>query len=292
MQTQISCVTANGLDFRCRVAGGGTETVILLHGFPETSAMWTDLLPALAEAGYSCLAPDQRGYSPGARPTELEAYAPSLLVSDVVALARARGIERFHLVGHDWGSAIGWLTVREHPNLVASWTALSMPHLASYGRAFRHDPVQRERSQYIHRLMLPAQPEKSLAADNFAGLRSLWRHASESQVAEYLEVFSAPGALTAAINWYRTAFAPERQDWFFQPFFVSTPSLVIWGRNDPAVDRSTTRSEKDYMRGLYRFIEMDATHWPIQEQFNQCAHEILAHLRAHPIASPSSVASA
>src|SRR5688572_32935269 len=99
MSIEIRSVTAGSFEFRCRVAGAGGEPVILLHGLPETSAQWSALMLELAGAGYRCLAPDQRGYSPGARPAEVDEYSLDKLASDVVALADAHGFERFHLVG-------------------------------------------------------------------------------------------------------------------------------------------------------------------------------------------------
>jgi pimeloyl-ACP methyl ester carboxylesterase len=96
-------VEANGLRFRCQLAGERGEPVMLLHGFPETAAMWRELMPVLAQAGYRCIAPDQRGYSPGARPVAVDAYDIACLTRDVAEIAKAVGFERFHLIGHDWG---------------------------------------------------------------------------------------------------------------------------------------------------------------------------------------------
>src|SRR5574339_996924 len=107
-QITVADLHANGMTFRVRKAGDTGEPVVLLHGFPETSHMWLQLIPKLVEAGYRCVAPDQRGYSPGARPADVEAYAYRALASDVFALADAAGFDRFHLVGHDWGALVGW----------------------------------------------------------------------------------------------------------------------------------------------------------------------------------------
>jgi len=108
------------MTFHCRTAGDSGEPVILLHGFPETSHMWVELLPKLEAAGYRCLAPDQRGYSPGARPEGKENYQYGDLASDVFALADAWGVDRFHLVGHDWGAGAGWAAVATNPDRIAS----------------------------------------------------------------------------------------------------------------------------------------------------------------------------
>ena len=108
MEITVRDVDANGWRFRCRQAGDSGEPVLLLHGFPETSRMWEPLMATLAAEGYRCVAPDQRGYSPGARPQETDAYRYADLATDVLELARVLGFERFHLVGHDWGAGAGW----------------------------------------------------------------------------------------------------------------------------------------------------------------------------------------
>ncbi|MGH9248466.1 MAG: alpha/beta fold hydrolase, partial [Acidimicrobiales bacterium] len=104
------------------------ELVLLLHGFPQTSAAWRDQVAALAAAGYRAVAPDQRGYSPRARPTELAAYAMPELVGDVIGFADVLGAERFHLVGHDWGGAVAWQVAGRHPERLHTLAAVSTPH--------------------------------------------------------------------------------------------------------------------------------------------------------------------
>ncbi|MEJ7585388.1 MAG: alpha/beta fold hydrolase, partial [Acidimicrobiales bacterium] len=121
--------TNDGLTFE--VSDRGPEdgpVVILLHGFPQTAECWAGVAPRLADAGLRVLAPNQRGYSPQARPTGRRAYLLNLLMGDVLALADSAGAERFHLVGHDWGAVVAWSVAAEHPERVASLTTLSVPH--------------------------------------------------------------------------------------------------------------------------------------------------------------------
>ena len=98
------------LIFKCRVNGlhNSGSAVILLHGFPETSKMWSKLIQFLSNNNYKVIAPDQRGYSPNARPSSLKEYKIDKLAQDVIDIANAFNFDKFHLVGHDWGSAIGW----------------------------------------------------------------------------------------------------------------------------------------------------------------------------------------
>ena len=149
------------LVFSCRSAGleNTGEAVILLHGFPETSHMWVDLLHQLSSRGYRVIAPNQRGYSPGARPGDIKEYSIKNIVEDVFALADAFDFKQFHLVGHDWGSAIGWAVVALQPEKVLSWTAMSVPHMKAFSYAYKYDKDQQERSRYIGFFKLPFIPE-------------------------------------------------------------------------------------------------------------------------------------
>jgi pimeloyl-ACP methyl ester carboxylesterase len=199
-------IEANGLTFTCREAGAADgEPVILLHGFPETSHMWTTLMPELAAAGYRCLAPDQRGYSEGARPDGVEAYGYEEMSDDVAALADAWGAPRFHLVGHDWGSLAGWAVVDRYADRIASWTAMSVPHAKAFAIAVRDDPEEEPYRQILQLFVTPDVPEQAAAANDFAMLRNAWTESSPELVDAYLDVFRRPGAMTAALNWYRRA---------------------------------------------------------------------------------------
>ena len=275
-------IAANGFTFHCRECGPeGGEPVILLHGFPESSRMWTPLLPVLAEAGYRVLAPDQRGYSPGARPEGIDNYRYANLASDVTALADAVGFERFHLVGHDWGAGAGWAVVARSPERIASWAALSVPHVAAFGRAIREDEDQAKRSTYITFFQQPGVAEAALSANDFEGLKNVWSESSEEEKAEYLALFSQPGALTAALNWYRGSRGIDPDDPEVRFGDVTTPTLLVWGNQDQAIGRKGVEDAAAYMKGPYKFVELDAGHWLIQEKPDEGIAEVTGHLKAN-----------
>ncbi len=243
-------IEAKQMVFRSRGAGLDNlsgEPVILLHGFPETSIMWANMMERLANEGYRCFAPDQRGYSPNARPSGVENYIHQELASDVVALADAIGFGRFHLVGHDWGSVVGWAAILLYPERVHSWTAMSVPHMDAFRSALADDLDQQQRSQYIAFFRTPGQAEKTLTANDFEPLRALWSSIPSDQVKEYITVFSQPGALTAALNWYRAnSFDLEQsyQGAMFGP--VWHPTLLIWGNHDIAIGRAAVVRTEQY----------------------------------------------
>jgi pimeloyl-ACP methyl ester carboxylesterase len=144
-------VDANGMSFSVNVRGDKLNTpVILLHGFPESAVMWDKFMDELATQNYYAIAPNQRGYSSGARPEDVKSYELDFLVSDVMQIADKLGIDKFHLVGHDWGAGVGWKLAADHPERVLSYVAISVPHIDSFGVAYREDPDQYEASDYVH----------------------------------------------------------------------------------------------------------------------------------------------
>lgn len=155
-------VTVGDLEFQYRYAGPPDgEAIIALHGFPETSISFTELLEAGAAAGYRVIAPDQRGYSPGARPdpADTSSYYYDKIVDDVIGIAAALGIERFHLVAHDHGCLVGWCVAARYPQHVATYVPMSVPHPDAFSKAMVSDPEQQEASRK-HQLSSVAMPAK------------------------------------------------------------------------------------------------------------------------------------
>jgi pimeloyl-ACP methyl ester carboxylesterase len=268
--------------FRTRLAGfGGTRgNLILLHGFPETSIMWQPLLVNAAKAGYQVVAFDQRGYSPGARPDGRDQYKVVDLISDVLAVADAVGFEDFHLVGHDWGSAVGWSIVLQHPSRVQSWTSLSIPHIASFGEALANDPEQQKKSSYMALFWTPVLPEAILSFSDFSVLRNvMYGQHGEATKQEYMAVFREPGAMTSALNWYR---APNTANDSTSPD-VDLPVLFIWGNKDPAVGRVAVDLQRQYLKGPFEEIELDAGHWLMESHPSEVSEAVLKHIHTHGV---------
>ncbi len=268
-------IEAGGSVFRARVAGlrSAGPGLILLHGFPETSAMWTPLLDAAASDGFRVVAFDQRGYSPGARPDDVSAYAVPELVDDVLAVADALGFQRFHLVGHDWGCVVGWSVATQHPDRVISWAALSIPHPGALPSVGDDPPA------YIRFFQTPWVPELTLTwalsmLDDRGDIAM-----SLEQREEYLAVFSEPGALTAALNWYRAIGTSLGAIGDGSPA-VEPPVLFLWGSGEFWVDDAARERQRPLILGRYEELEIDAGHWLIEEQEEQVVDAILAHLRS------------
>jgi pimeloyl-ACP methyl ester carboxylesterase len=219
------------------VEAGDGPLVVLLHGFPEFWYSWRAQIPALAEAGFRVVAPDLRGYNLSSRPPGVSGYSVDRLAADVAALIDERGERSASLVGHDWGAAVAWMTAMNHPDSVERLAILNLPHPRRLLQALR-DPRQLARSWYMFFFQLPWLPERAARAGNWAGFRHLLERDNHdgaftaADLERYIEAWSAPGAITTMINYYRAAF--RQTPWTAQRRMrpVSAPTLVIFGEQD------------------------------------------------------------
>lgn len=281
---QVKDIAFNGMVFKCRVAGDPKgEPVILLHGWPETSHMWTTLMEKLSAEGYYCIAPDQRGLSAGARPKKVKHYKMDYLIADIIALADTMGFDKFHLIGHDWGSAIGWGIVADHADRVVSWSALSVPHVKAFSTAIRTNDEQAEKSTYMKLFQLRGIPEWVLLRKDRELLRDTWKLSSPEELEDYLSVLGNKKGMKASLAYYRANYKTLKKGMGIDRFGdVSIPTLYIWGNNDMAVTRFAAEGTAQYMQGPYHFVELDAGHWLMQEAFDACYPPILKQLQAYP----------
>jgi pimeloyl-ACP methyl ester carboxylesterase len=272
-------LAVGGLVFDARAAGPADgELVLLLHGFPQTSLAWRQQLEALGDAGYRAVAPDQRGYSPGARPVDVGEYRAERLVGDVLGFADALGAPAFHLVGHDWGGAVAWQVAGRHPERLRTLTSVSTPHPAAFRRSIEGGE-QRERSGYMLFFRTP-DAEPFFLDNDAAVLRSLYSASAlpEDAAAEYLRVLTEPGALTGALNWYRAADIGLVEG--LGP--ITTPTLYVWSTNDPALGRDAAEATAGHVDGPYRFEVLDGvSHWIPEEAPDALNALLLEHLASH-----------
>lgn len=255
------------------------EPVILLHGFPETSASWSAVAGSLAAAGYRALAPDQRGYSPGARPTGRAAYRTTELVDDVLALADAAGADRFHLVGHDWGGIVAWHVGGLHPDRLRTLTVLSTPHPRAFARSLLRSP-QALRSWYVLAFQVPGLPERSMLANDGAPLRRALRSSGlDAPAADtYVAAMQQPGAMTAALNWYRALPLGARATAALPS--ITVPTCYVWSTGDTALDRAAAEATGRYVTGPYRFEVLDGvSHWVPEEAPERVTAMLLEQFR-------------
>lgn len=274
-------LAVNGYEYLIRVAGMRNKgpNLMLLHGFPESSIMWEALARQAARDGYRVLAFDQRGYSPGARPTAVAQYHVDTLATDVARVADAVGFRAFHLVGHDWGAAVGWKATMDFPGRILTWTALSIPHFGVFLDGVAHDPEQKKRSGYFSFFQRPLLPEFLFTYNGQKGLKKLLATLPEPHRNEYLSILAEPGALTAELNWYRAMDVPALVAGKTLNRVINRPTLFIWGRNDFAIAPAVVAKQRPFMRGPYREIRLAADHALIQHQEKAVIEAVLAHLK-------------
>jgi pimeloyl-ACP methyl ester carboxylesterase len=277
--------TASGLRFAASVHGPETGAlVLLLHGFPQSRYSWRAQLPALGGAGYFAVAPDQRGYSPSARPDpeDLSGYVYDKLIGDVIEIAAALGRPdaRFHLVGHDWGGQVAWGVADRHPERLTSLTILSRPHPAAFVAALENNPEQPERSRH-HRSFLAPGAAAMLLADDMAALRQSLAGSGvpPDAVGAYLEVLGTPAAIEAALAWYR---APRGLRVPLGPTRV--PTLYIWGDRDATVGRMAAEGTAGFVSAPYRFEVLPGIgHYSTDQAPARVTALLLEHLAQHPL---------
>ncbi|NJB69959.1 pimeloyl-ACP methyl ester carboxylesterase [Saonia flava] len=279
MQETIQIGIGN-LRFDCRTDGNKeNELVILLHGFPETSYMWKKLMSSLSENGFYCVAPNLRGYSKGASPKGKKNYSLDKLAMDVLNISKFLNRPKFHLIGHDWGAAIGWKVVHDHKDSILSWTGISVPHIQAFGKAIVVDKEQSKMSQYIKNFQIPFLPEIQIRKNDFRLFKKLWKNCDANEINDYLEVFRNPKQLTAALNYYRSNYKLLKKAYRNKILGdIHVPTLFIWGNKDIAIGSYSVNESHQYMKNDYEFIELDSGHWLIQTNYSELQKAIFNHL--------------
>lgn len=268
-------VVANGLRFRVIDEGQG-PAVLLLHGFPDTSYLWRHQIPALVAAGYRALAPDLRGRGETEMPTRVEDYGLRLMVQDVAALLDALSVERAHVIGHDWGAALAWLVASLLPQRVDHLVVISVGHPAT-----RSQPTldQLQKGWYQLLFQFEGTAEKHLQQDDWYLLKELGQGAGDQEL--YMADLTKPGALTAALNWYRANLSPERL-LSSPPALpkVQAPTLGIWSSGDLYLTEDRMLRSAAYVSGHWEYVRIeDASHWiPLDQpaRLNRLSLEFLA----------------
>ncbi|WP_370325844.1 alpha/beta fold hydrolase [Euzebya sp.] len=276
MEEQIRTVDVGDLAFRVRVAGPEDGVpVLLLHGYPQTARAWAPVVPALVAAGHRVIAPDQRGYSPGASPEAVEAYAFDAVVADAVGLLDALGADRAHVVGHDWGGAVAWQVAGRHPERVRSVAVLQTPHPTAFARDLRRSWQAKLRFSYAMLLRIRGS-ERVLGAGGGALLRLALR---ASGLPRGADLVTDADRLRTAQNWYR-AFSGRALAGLPD---VTVPALFVFGVRDPVFMETTAEATAAHCTGPYAYRPIrDAGHWIVDTHAWVVADALVAHIGEHP----------
>ena len=309
-------VDTNGVQLRVVEAGDrGAPVVLLAHGFPELAYSWRHQIPALAEAGYHVLAPDQRGYGGSSRPEDIGAYDIHQLTADLVGLLDDVGAERAVWVGHDWGAIVVWNAPLLHPDRVAAVAALSVPPVPRAKRPPTQALRQTFGDNFFYMLYfqepgvadaeLNSDPARTmrrmmgglqLSGDPSAGLRmfapgpegfidrlpepdGLPHWISQDELDHYISEFSRTG-FTGALNWYRNF----DRNWETTPeldgAMIGVPCMFIGGTADPVLAFTRADRAPELISGPYQHVLIDgAGHWLQQERPDEVNATLLQFLK-------------
>jgi pimeloyl-ACP methyl ester carboxylesterase len=274
-------IEAGGFTFSGRACGPADgRRVLLLHGFPQTSWAWRDELWALAGEGYRAVAPDLRGYCRGARPDAVEDYTVDLLVGDVMALADSMEMDRFDLVGHDWGGMLAWLVASRHPDRVRSLAVVGTPHpIALHHALLGGDAEQAARASSMELFCRPDVPERMLLGDDGSGsgLKTLLDASGldDDDARMYVTALTEPGAMTAALNWFR-AMDDKALDNLEK---ITVPTLYVWPTGDGAIGRTAAEATAECVTGPYVFEVLEGvSHWVPETAPERLSALLLSHL--------------
>lgn len=252
-------ITSEGL--RIVVADHGPsdgDAVVLIHGWPDSAKLWRHQVPVLADAGYRVMAPDLPGFGMSDMPTDVSAYRLSALASHLIAMLDDAGLDTVHIVGHDWGAALGWYLALMAPHRLETLTALSVGHPLAFRRA---GPGQLRRSWYMLLFQFEDVAETWLAGDDWANFRALGGGHPETD--GWISDLSRPNALTASLGVYRANMSPDRLV-APEPELpqVRLPVLGIWSSNDFALTESQMTGSAEFVEGQFRYERIeDASHW-------------------------------
>jgi pimeloyl-ACP methyl ester carboxylesterase len=247
-------IDVNGVSLYVEDHGDGVP-VVLIHGWPDSARLWRHQVPFLAANGFRVITPDMRGFGRSGRPAEVSSYRLRNVVADVTALLDQLGIETAHIVGHDWGAAVAWLTAIGYPARVRKLTAISVPHLLA-----RPTLRQYEMAWYQLFFQFADVAEATIQYDDWAWLRKFSRGAGD--VEQAIADLSRPGALTASLNWYRANLAPRAPGPPPELPPVVVPTLGIWSTGDHYLDGERMKNSAAFIQGPWRYEEIpDASHW-------------------------------
>lgn len=273
MELKTKFVEANGLRFNVFDEGSG-EPLVLLHGFPDSLKVWRFTIPTLLEEGYRVIAYDQRGYGETDAPEGAENYATSHTVKDFAALMDALGVQGpVKLVGHDWGSAVGWAISMMMPQRVSSYVAVSTGHPTAYYTEGGFE--QQKKKWYVLCFLFEGFAEELFSQHDWAALRLFSQNHPEGDI-NWFPDMARPGRFTAGLNWYRGNVRPDPTATMELPK-VSVPVLGVYSSGDWYLSEEQMANSKNHVTGRWEYVVInDCGHWVPLDKPQELAEAIIA----------------
>lgn len=287
MQSQF--VQTNDISLHVMTDGPENGTpVILLHGFPEFHYGWKKQIPALVQAGFRVIVPDQRGYNLSDKPKGVAAYDVDILAKDILGLFDHFGIQKARLAGHDWGAAVAWTVAIQHPERLEKLAILNVPHPDVMTDFILHRSAQRKKSWYIFFFQIPWLVEWVLSKNDFEYLARMLKQSgrkgtfTDEDVAEYKKAWAQKGVVTGMLNWYRAIVRRGLRSAFGQktpPRRIHVPTMMLWGKRDVALSADMVQPSIDLCdNGELTFFDK-ATHWVQHDTSEEVSQKLIEFLR-------------
>jgi pimeloyl-ACP methyl ester carboxylesterase len=275
-------ITLNDLHHFVRDSGDeNAPVVLLLHGFPDSSALWEPITPKLTAAGFRVIAPDLRGFGgTDIAPTHSAYDIYTDIIPDVLGVLDTLNISKAHVAGHDFGAPVAWGLSANHPDVFTTLTAISVGHTRAY---LKSGVRQYLMSWYILLHQLTGVCEALYRFNNWAAFRSLWSKQSDAE--KVIANLSRPGRLTAGLDWYRVNISIARM---FRPppigafgeEVVTIPTLGIWSDGEKYLSERQMKLSETYVRAPWRYHRINGvSHWIPYEAPDELAAQMIAHWR-------------
>ncbi len=270
-------IETNGIKLHTILIGEG-EPIIMLHGFPEFWHSWKNIILGLKDE-FRLIVPDTRGINLSDKPEGVENYKIKLLVDDIKGLAEALKLDKFILVGHDWGAIISWYFAGLYPELLKKLVIISVPHVLCMQKAFMKSKEQRKASAYVFDLIKPNAVEM-FRKNDYQMVREeagIFNNMNEFDEQKYREAWAQPGSLEAGCNYYRAAYDPPTRgtgvkEW--EDGIITVPTLVIHGMRDHAILPITLEGLEDYVKDLKIIRSDTSSHWMMDDEPDMIIKEI------------------
>lgn len=287
-------IQVDGLDFHCLTEGPeDAPMLLLLHGFPEYSGAWAEMIPRLSDR-YFCVAPDQRGYGKSAKPAGVANYAGGKIARDALGIIdHYRPGGAAHVFGHDWGAGIAYALAMRAPDRVSRLVIANGVHPLPFQRALARGGAQAEASQYITWLRRP-DSHVALEAEGCARLAAMFAAKMDmswmtpEKLTEYRAAWS--GAVESMVHWYRAApiivpapgeaVPPEALPPMDPAAMrIRMPHLLVWGLGDTALMPEAREGLPELCDAGFELAEFpDADHWILHQQPEAVAERVRAFL--------------
>ena len=262
-----------------------SPSVVLLHGFPEFHYGWQKQIPALVDAGFRVIVPDQRGYNLSDKPKGISSYGVDILAKDIIGLLDHFGIEKTYLVGHDWGAVVAWTLALNYPERFKTLAILNVPHPDVMTRCILENEEQRKKSWYVFFFQIPFFVEWTLRRDNFRNLTRMLVGSgrkstfSADDLTQYKKAWSQPGALTGMVNWYRAIFRRSFKYAFQRKNIlarrVKVPTLMLWGKRDVALSHEMVEPSIELCEQGEAVLFEKATHWVQHDEADEVNKKLI-----------------